>query len=156
MLAGTHAYVLQSTDTSDAPKHLHRFTFEAEVQHILRGMMLPPSPPPPPPGAPNNASPASTGVCGAGPPDAPILRLSQQAVPLCGVSMHIPPCPAGSVAVRNLLKPGELQPNQLIVLAVFQYRVVGTDLATLDSQVTTTLQETFQVSLRKRFVLYSG
>ena len=52
---------------------------------------------------------------------------------------------AGAIAVRSLLKPGELQPNQLIVLAVFQYRVVGTRMGTLDSDLTTKLQQTFQV-----------
>ena len=47
--------------------------------------------------------------------------------------------------MRSLLKPGELASNQLILLAVFQYRVVGADLATLTNQLTQTVQEAFQV-----------
>ena len=46
--------------------------------------------------------------------------------------------------MRSLLKPGELQSNQLIVLATFQYRVVGARMGTVDAALTTALQQTFQ------------
>jgi len=50
--------------------------------------------------------------------------------------------------VRNLVKPGELQSNQLILVATFQYRVVGTRMGTVDSELIAALQKTFQVRAR--------
>ena len=47
--------------------------------------------------------------------------------------------------MRSLLKPGELQSNQLILVATFQYRVVGARMGTVDSELIAKLQQTFQV-----------
>ena len=52
--------------------------------------------------------------------------------------------------MRSVLKPGELQPNQLILIAVFQYRVVGSRMGTVDSELIAKLQQTFQVRLNLR------
>ena len=59
-------------------------------------------------------------------------------------------CGAGSIAVSEVLKPGELQAGQRIEVVVLTWRVVGPQMTAITPQLTQALQQTFQVRDRER------